>query len=188
MRPCWPHRISSQQGLRPSAGRLAGSRSVWKSWPRPLLAARQCPSTPPRPRQFPALRTWPSRPPTREADAHRSEAVMLGNSPMSCQPIARRGLHGFNLPCCLPPPRRPWTGAAGCPELLWTFCALADRYPLHRPLQPPRCLLLPRVRCNQTRRPRPPRRDCPLDRRAVPLLPHRMPIPSSLPPTLYHRC
>jgi hypothetical protein len=87
---------------------------------------------------------WPRRPPPGKASARRREAMMLSDPPERCHPVARRGLHGSNLPCCLSAPRRSWTVAAWCPGPVWAFCALADRYPLHRPLQPPRCLFCQR--------------------------------------------
>jgi hypothetical protein len=158
----WQRLTNFPQGLLPSAGHLVGSRSVRESWPRLLPAARPSPSTLPLPQQFPTLRPWPSQTLPEDARALRREAMMLSDPPESCHPIARRGPHGSNLPCCLPPPRRPETVAAGCPEPVWTFCALTDRFLLHRPVQPPRSFFRQRGSCNQTLRPRPPHRNRPL--------------------------
>jgi hypothetical protein len=49
------------------------------------------------------------------ASARCREAMMLSDPPERCHPVARRGLHGSNLTCCLSPPRRCRTVAAGCP-------------------------------------------------------------------------
>ena len=111
---------------------------------------------------------------------------MLSDLPGGCHSTPRWGPHGSSQPCCLPPPRLPWAVAAGYPELVWSFCALAGQSFVCRPYQHPRSCLLQRGSCNQTRRPRSLRRGRPNDRHAVPRPPHRLPDPSSLLHTLRH--
>jgi hypothetical protein len=86
---------------------------------------------------------------------------MLSDPPRSCHSTSRWGPHGSNQPCCLPPPRRHSAVAAGCPEPVWSFCALAGQSFVCSPFQPPRSCFLQRGSCNQTRRPRPLHRDRP---------------------------
>jgi hypothetical protein len=111
---------------------------------------------------------------------------MLSDLPGGCHSTPRWGPHGSSQPCCLPPQRLPWAVAAGYPELVWSFCALAGQSFVCHPFQHPRSCLLQRGSCNRTRRPRSLRRGRPNDRHAVPRPPHRLPDPSSLLHTLRH--